>query len=186
MRPLLANLISPCQSTFIYNRWIAENQLIVQEILYSFKRRKFKGGFVALKVDLQKACDWVNWSFLREVLSIYGFHEIFINWIMQCVSFVSFSILINGGKTDYFKPSHGLRQGDPLSPYLFILCQEVLSRLIDRQFNSGAINGVKMNPSGPAFTHVMYAYDLKLFAKATSRKVSMLDDCLELYCQWFG
>uniref|UniRef100_A0A2N9I0Z5 Reverse transcriptase domain-containing protein n=1 Tax=Fagus sylvatica TaxID=28930 RepID=A0A2N9I0Z5_FAGSY len=102
----------------------------------------------------------------------------------ECVSFVSFSILINGGKTDYFKPSRGLRQGDPLSPYLFILCQEVLSRLIDRQFNSGAINGVKMNPSGPAFTHVMYADDLMLFAKATSRKVSMLDDCLELYCQW--
>ena len=57
MRPLLANLISPCQSTFISDRWIAENQLIVQEILHSFKRRKFKGGFVALKVDLQKACD---------------------------------------------------------------------------------------------------------------------------------
>ena len=99
---------------------------------------------------------------------------------------MSFSILINGGKTDYFKSSRGLRQGDPLSPYLFILCQDVLSRLIDRQFNSGAINGVKMNPSGPAFTHVMYADDLMLFAKATSREVSVLDDCLELYCQWSG
>jgi hypothetical protein len=116
MRPLLANLISPCQSAFIPDRWIAENQLIVQEILHSFKRRKVKGGFVALKVDLQKAYDRVNWSFLREVLSRYGFHEIFINWIMQCVSSVSFSILINGGKTDYFKPSRGLKAGGPPVP----------------------------------------------------------------------
>jgi hypothetical protein len=123
---------------------------------------------------------------LREVLSRYGFHEIFINWIMQCVSSVSFSILINGGKTDSFKHSRGLKQRDPLSPYLFILCQDVLSRLIDRQFNSGAINGVKMNPFGLAFTHVMYADDLMLFAKATSREVLVLDDCLELYCQWSG
>uniref|UniRef100_A0A2N9FV45 Reverse transcriptase domain-containing protein n=1 Tax=Fagus sylvatica TaxID=28930 RepID=A0A2N9FV45_FAGSY len=104
----------------------------------------------------------------------------------ECVSSVSFSILINGGKTNSFKHSRGLKQRDPLSPYLFILCQDVLSRLIDRQFNSGAINGVKMNPFGPAFTHVMYADDLMLFAKATSREVLVLDDCLELYCQWSG
>ena len=141
---------------------------------------------MALKVDLQKAYDRVNWSFLKEVLYWFGFHEKFIMWIMQGVTKVSFSILINGGKTKSFIPSRGLRQGDPLSPYLFILCQEVLSRLIERSFASGAIHGVKMNTNGPAFTHVMYADDLMLFAKATTYEVQVLDECLEKYCEWFG
>ena len=83
-----------------------------------------------------------------------------------------------------FRPSRGLRQGDPLSPYLFIMCQEVLSRLIDREFFKGAINGVKMNMAGPTFTHVMYADDIMLFAKVNSREVKVLDDCLVTYCDW--
>ena len=139
---------------------------------------------MALKVDLQKAYDRVNWSFLKEVLYRFGFHEKFIMWIMQCVTKVSFSILINGGKTKSFILSRGLRQGDLLSPYLIILCQKVLSRLIERSFASGAIHGVKMNTNRPAFTHVMYADDLMLFAKATTREVQVLVKCLEKYCEW--
>lgn len=82
LRPLLANLISPSQSAFILDRWIVENQLVVQELLHSFKRRKAKGGFVAFKVDLQKAYDRVDWSFLRVVLVQFGFHEKVVNWLM--------------------------------------------------------------------------------------------------------
>lgn len=186
LMPLLANLVSPYQSTFIPDRWIAKNQLIVQELLHSFKRRKVKGGFVAVKVDLQKAYDRVNWTFLKEVLIKFGFHEIFINWIMQCMSTVSFSILLNGGISKHFLPTRGLRQRDPLSPYLFILCQEVPSRLIEREYAIGALHGVKMNPSGPAFTHVMYTDNLMLFAKASTREVKILDVCLEKYCLWSG
>ena len=164
LRPLLKKLISPCQSAFISRRWIAENQLIMHELLHSFKRRKVKGGFVAMKVDHQKAYDRINWNFLRTVLRRFGFQEVFVNWIMQCMTSVLFSFLINGGKSKSFRPTRGIRQGDPLSPYLFIICQEVLSRLIDKELIEGNIRGVCMNVGGPAFTHVMYADDIILFA----------------------
>ena len=141
---------------------------------------------MALKLDLQKAYDRVNWDFIKTVLQQFGFNSKFIGWIMECISTVSFSILVNGGISKKFMPTRGLRQGDPLSPYLFILCQEVLSRLIDREFFKGAIKGVKMNVAGPAFTHVMYADDIMLFAKANSSEVKILDDCLETYCEWSG
>jgi hypothetical protein len=182
----LEKLISQCQSAFIPGRWIAENQLIVHELLHSFKRRKVKGGFVAMKVDLQKAYDRINWNFLRIVLRRFGFQEVFVNWIMQCVTSVSFLVLINGGKSKSFRPTRGIRQGDPLSPYLFILCQEVLSRLIDKELIEGNIRGVCMNVGGPAFTHVMYADDIILFARVNGKEVKILDECIEKYCQWFG
>jgi hypothetical protein len=186
IRPILDKLISPAQSAFIPNKWIAKNQLIVHELLHSFKRRKVTGGFIALKIDLQKAYDRVNWKFLQAVLTNFGFHGMFINWVMECVSSVSSSILINGGKPKIIFPTRGLRQGDPLSPYLFILCQEVLSRIIDREHMIGNIKGVKMNMGGPDFTHVMFADDLMLFSKASSNEVLSLNSCLEKYCRWFG
>ena len=67
LRPLLYKLISPCQSAFIPGRWIAENEIIVQELLHCFRQRKVKNGLMAVKLDLQKAYDRVNWSFLKTV-----------------------------------------------------------------------------------------------------------------------
>ena len=96
------------------------------------------------------------------------------------------SVLINGGKSKHFLPSRGLRQGDPLFPYLFILCQAVLSRIIDREHMAGNLSGVKMNVGGPEVTNVMFVDDLMLFSKASSRDVLALDSCLEKYCLWSG
>ena len=79
LRPLLANLISLCQSAFVPGRWIAENHVIVQELFHSFKKRKVKGGFVAMKIDLQKAYDRVSCDFFRIVLRNFGFCPTFIN-----------------------------------------------------------------------------------------------------------
>lgn len=121
LRPLLHKIIYPYQSAFIPGRWIAENQVVVHELLHSFKVRKVKSGFMAVKIDLQKAYDIINWRFIQTVLSNLGFNDTFVSWVVACISSVSFEVLVNGGKSDKFKPSRGLRQGDPLSPYLFIL-----------------------------------------------------------------
>ena len=109
-----------------------------------------------------------------------------MNWIMQCVTSVTFYLLINGETSKSFIPTRGLRQRDPLSPYLFILYQEVLSRMIEKEHTAGAIHRVKMNPSGLAFTNVMYADDIMIFAKANSREVKAFDDHIEKYCYWLG
>ena len=186
LRPLLERLVSPCQSAFTPGRWIAENQLIVHELLHSFKKRKVKGGFLAMKLDLQKAYDRVNWHFLRAVLINFGFHERFVTWVMECVSTISFLALINGGKSKQFVPLKGLRQGDPLSPHLFILCQDVLSQLIERDHLAGTIKGVKMNVGGPDFTNVMFADDILLFSRAWSSDAATLNNCLEKYYTWSG
>jgi hypothetical protein len=186
IRPLLHKLISPCQSAFIPGRWIAENGVIVHEMLHSFKKRKVKNGLKAIKLDLQKAYDRVNWNFLQAILRNFGFNDIFVGWIMECVTSVSYALLINGGKTKSFIPSRGLRQGDPLSPYLFILSQDILSRIIENQFNGGGLSGVKASIGSPAITHVMYADDIVIFSKATRNEASNLNHCIEKYCKWSG
>ena len=145
-----------------------------------------KDGFVAIKVDLQKAYDHINWHFLQTVLSQLGFSPTFVNWILQCVTTVTSSILVNGSRIEQFFPTRGLRQGNPLSPYLFIICQKVLSRLFEQQFSLGNISGVRMNVLGPAITHVMFADDLMIFVKANRREVGRVNECLEDCCLWSG
>lgn len=186
LKPHLDKIISPAQSAFIPNRWIVENQVMVQEILHSFKSSKTKPGLMAIKLDLQKAYDRVSWEFIHAVLLHLGFNKVFSNWILYCISSVNFEILVNGGKSESFKPSRGLRQGDPLSPYLFILGQEVLSRLLDQELRQKSINGIKTSRSGPTVTHVMYADNIILFLKATKKDARNISLILEKYTLWSG
>ena len=94
--------------------------------------------------------------------------------------------MVNGGKSESFTPSKGLRQGDPLSSYLFILGQEMLSRLLDHEIRTKNISGIKASSHGPAMTHVMYVDDIILFSKATSKNAHNINVVLEKYCSWFG
>ena len=186
LRPHLDKIISPAQSAFIPNRWIVENQVIVQEILHSFKTRKTKLGLMAIILDLQKAYDRVSWDLIHTVLLHLGFNEVFSNWVVYCISSVTFKILVNGGKTDKFRPSRGLRQGDPLSPYLFILGQEILPRMLDHRLRQSNIKGIKTSKGGRTITHVMYADDIVLFSKTTKKDVETISEILEKYSLWSG
>ena len=104
----------------------------------------------------------------------------------MCISSVSFEVLVNGGKTDHFKPSRGLRQGDSLSSYLFILGQEVLSRILDYELAQNNISGIKASIRGPSISHVMYADDIILFSKASKKEATNFIKCVDKYCRWSG
>jgi hypothetical protein len=132
LRPHLHGIISETQSAFLPGRLISDNALIAFECFHAIHRsRKGKDSFCAYKLDLSKAYDIVDWNFLEDALLKMGFNRIWVNWIMRCVKSVKFSVLVNGQLTEMFTPSRGPRQGDPLSPYLFLFVAESLTKVIN-------------------------------------------------------
>ena len=130
---------------------------------------------------MSKAYDRIEWSFLRNVLVRFGFHATWISWIMECVTSVSYSYLINGAAQRRVIPSRGIRQGDPLSPYLFILCTEVLSGLCLNAQNKGTVIGVKVSRNSPAINHLLFADDTMLFSRTDVRSCAALISILQRY-----
>ena len=139
-------------------------------------------GYMAIKVDLEKAYDKMKWSFIREVLINANLPYNLISLIMSRVSSVSTSILFNGGNMEPILPSRGIRQGDPLLPYLFILCMEVLGHLIEEKFRDNQWNPIKSSNNGVAISHLFFADDLVLFAKADHGNCSTIRDVLDSFC----
>ena len=103
------------------------------------KKKIQKNGNMAMKLDMSKAYDRVEWNFLIKIMEMMGFHSKWIRWIYECVSTVSFSIMVNGEPRGHIVPSRELRQKDPLSPYLFLLCSEGRNGLINHAFREGKI-----------------------------------------------
>lgn len=130
LKTVLGGIISENQSAFVPGRAIDDNVLITHEVLHFLKTSKAeKNCTMAVKTDMSKAYDRIEWDFASQVFQRLGFHATWISWIMQCITTVSYSYLVNDAVYGEVKPYRGIRQGDPLSPYVFILCSEVLSGL---------------------------------------------------------
>lgn len=121
----------------------------------------------------------MDWEFLRHTLQDFGFPSITVSLIMQCVTTSSLSILWNGKRLPSFSPTRGLRQGDPLSPYLFVLCMEKLSLAIQKEVEIGNWLPFRFPKGGPPVSHLLFADDVLLFTKARSSQARLVATILD-------
>lgn len=165
IKPLLSNLVSETQGAFVPGRSISDNIMIAYEIQHYLKRKsQGKVGYTALKLDMSRAYDRVEWKLLMAILERMGFSRDWNALIWECISTVEYKILSEGDELGPITPQRGLRQGDPLSPYLFILVLEGLTAMIKRQENRGIIHGVSIARNAPAVTQLILQMIVFFFA----------------------
>lgn len=133
-----------------------ENVIIVQEVVHHFQSQKDKPGSMLLKLDLNKAYDRLEWGFIRKTLVFFNFPHLWVDIIMSCISTSSLTVLINGCTEESFVPTGGIRQGDPLSPYIFILCLEYLSIAIANACEDKSWTPIRISKGGPALPSFIF------------------------------
>lgn len=184
LQNILPDIVGESQSAFVKGRVIFDNIILSHEIVKGYNRKNISPRCM-LKIDLQKAYDSVEWPFIEHLMLALGFPNQFVKWIMVCLNTVSYSFNINGELTKPFKARKGLRQGDPLSPYLFVLCMEYLDRCLkglrDRPQFSFHLRCKKLN-----LTHVCFADDLLLFARGDVHSVRELYTAFQIFSNSSG
>ncbi|KAL0801475.1 hypothetical protein Bca101_056651 [Brassica carinata] len=145
LKPVMQLLMSENQSAFVPGRAISDNVLITHELLHYLKHSEaVKNCSMVVKTDMSKAYDRLEWSFIRKILLRFGFSSARTELIIRCCSIVSYAFLINDSTHGKVLPMRGIRQGDPLSPYIFIICSEVLSELCVQAQRSGHLTGIQV------------------------------------------
>ncbi|XP_074277953.1 uncharacterized protein LOC141601558 [Silene latifolia] len=184
LKKVMPLIVGKEQSAFVGERSIFDNTLLANELVRGYGR-KYKTPRCMIKVDIRKAFDTVNWSFLKSVLPLFGIPSQFCHWILTLITSPRYSLRINGAFVGYFEGKRGLRQGDPLSPLLFVLCMEILSRILRRitQFNHFSYHPkcVRIYP-----THLIFADDLLVFARGDLPSILAVQECLQLFSDYCG
>lgn len=182
LKKILPDIVHINQSAFVPGRQITDNALLAFELFHMMKNSKAqKRGNFAFKLDMAKAYDRVEWNFLSATMSCMGFHKNFVNLVMRCTSSVSFSILINGFPGRHFTPSRGLRQGDPLSPYLFLFCADALSALLRKAETNHLLHGARICREAPSVSHLFFADDSLIFGRASEDEIDTVKRILQIY-----
>ena len=145
------------------------------------QRKKGKEALMAIKLVMSKAYDRVEWVYLEAMMRKMGFHEKWISLIMMCVTIVSYFVLINGEPKGKIIPTRDLRQGDPISPYLFLLCAEGLSAMLKREERVGHIKGVVVSRGALRISHLLFTDDNIVFCRAIVKECDRVIKVLEDY-----
>ena len=184
LKPFLGSLISAEQGGFVDGRQILDGVVIATEVVHSMANSKEKAMFI--KLDMAKAYDRVSWEFLQKILLTFGFAVEWVEWVLSCVTSASFSVLINGEPSELFGASRGLRQGDPLSPYLFIIMAEGLGRFLKAQVQQGIIQGWSWSNNLPSYSHLQFVDDTGLMGMARISEAVNFRTALDIYLKASG
>ena len=165
-------------------RKILNNIIHAHEVVNSLKTNKQVGMIIHL--DIAKAYDKLRWPYIKEILKAYGFDYNWIKWVMALVTTASCSILLNGSPSRTFNPSRGLREGDPLSPFLLILMMEGLGRMINIAKEEGRIKGLKLTQNGDTLTHKQFVDDTMLWGTPTVKEAKAFKQILQDFAKAAG
>ncbi|KAE8707428.1 hypothetical protein F3Y22_tig00110384pilonHSYRG00841 [Hibiscus syriacus] len=157
-----------------------------EEVVHSMRLKKGKIDYMAIKIDLEKSYDSLEWPFIDDTLKELRIPDKLRMLIMRCISSVSTQVLWNGAMSASFNPSRGLRQGDPLSVYLFVMCMERLGHAITGVVNNGRWKPIRLCRNGPALSHLFFADDLVLLDEASIEQCDVIRGILELFCKSSG
>jgi hypothetical protein len=182
----LPDYVHQSQQAFIEGRRISNNIIIAQEITHSFALSSWKNQAFMLKIDLAKAFDRVEWNVIVATLTCKRFHAHFINLIHACVSSPTFSVVINGQPFARFRSYRGIRQGCPLSPYLFVLAINELSIALQEAMSTNSFAGIKLGPNCPSIHSLLFADDLLVCGQATMQEAMRMKDILQEFCTHSG
>jgi hypothetical protein len=183
LKPFLQKSISAEQLGFLKGRRIQDAIATAHEGIHSIKHKNLKA--LVLKLDIRKAFDNVDWEFLKLILYSVGCGEQFSNWILSCVTSANLAVLINGQPSSFFKSERGLRQGCPLSPYLFILVMEGLSLLLSKRIEEHLLKGLRLTNCF-RLVHLMFVDDVLIFLSADQGDWLALKETLQLFCKASG
>ncbi|GKU88292.1 hypothetical protein SLEP1_g2574 [Rubroshorea leprosula] len=179
IKKVISKVISGAQSAFLGGRQITDGILILNEVVEEIKRKK-ASSFI-FKADFEKAYDCMNWNFLDEMMWRLGFGEKWRKWIKKCLQTASVIVLINGSPTDEFKMERGIRQGDPITPFLFLIVAEGLNGLIEAAVSKDLFQGVDIGPFGLNISHLQFADDTVIMGKADPTNIKAVKGIL----RWF-
>lgn len=159
---------------------------LILTIVKAHSSKKYYIRFMAIKIDFEKAYDRLRWSFIRGTLLQMNLPLLLVNIIMECVTTSSLQVLWNGDPSQKFKPSRGIRQGDPLSPYLFVMCMERFYQVIEEAIVAKTWQPIRASRNGPLLSNLFFADDIVLFAEANCEQAHVIKHCLERFCDASG
>lgn len=182
LKPCLKHLISDKQSAFVEGRLLNDNALIAFEINH-YMRRLSQGsnGIARFKIDISKAYDRLEWDYIQNMMIKFGFSELWIARILELITSVSYSFSRNGSNFGDVIPYRGIRQGDPISPYIYIMCAEGLSAIIRRNEDMSLLHGCSIARDAPKISHLLFADDCYFFFRANKMEASVMRRILDRY-----
>ena len=179
LKKVMPIIIDECQSAFIEGRHLLQSAVIANEVME--KANKSQKPCLVFKVDCEKAYDSISWDFLVYMLRRLGFCAKWIQWIMGCLKSVSVSVLVNGSPSAEFSPQRGLRQGDPLTPFLFNIVAEALNGLVREAIKRNLYRGFLVGSNRVDVSILQYADDTIFFGETSQENVRAIKAFLRIF-----